>query len=117
MMPFRSASSVFRRLLVAIAFGLVVAGCAAHEIYERPGANVVDVRTAAVGRSTDGNLGEALIRRRQIVGTLAVDPDPPSVRGMTADQWEKARRQRESRQSCMEKRGYRYLGVPVVERL
>lgn len=106
---------------------LALSGCAAHEVYEREGLNSVGApidwaecqrsALAETGVQTTDDLGRASIRGNRLIGELVADPEMHDVAGYKASDYFRIKRRQELRQECMKAKGYRFLGVPAVERL
>lgn len=106
---------------------LALAGCAAHEVYDRPDLDLATARAdwadcqrsalAETGAPAPGGIGNASVRGGHLVAEVAVDPEPHDVAGYTPAEWLRIARRRKLRQECMAAKGYRFLGIPVTERL
>jgi len=106
---------------------LALSGCAAHEVYERPELDLASARDdwaecqrsalADSGAQTPRDLGNASVRGGHLVAEVAIDPEEHDVAGYKPADWVKISRRRQLRQDCMTSKGYRFLGVPVTERL
>lgn len=107
--------------------GLVLSGCAAHEVYDRPGLDLAAARvdwmacqrTALdqTGAHDSAGLGDASIRGSHLVAEVARDPEEHDVAGYKIADWARISRRRQLRQACMTSKGYHFLGVPATERL
>lgn len=106
---------------------LVLSGCAAHEVYDRPDLDLTAARAdwkecqqsalAGTGVPAPPDLGDATLRAGRLLAEVAIDPEEHDVAGYKPADWARISRRRQLRQDCMKAKGYRYLGVPATEML
>jgi hypothetical protein len=116
------------RALVALAMAQTLWGCAAHEVYEKPGltpamadedwARCQAAALGAVGQANDVDAlrGETTTSGQRLVGMMAtLDVGNGTMYGPT--DYLKITTRRDVLHACMQGKGYRFIGVPTVERL
>ena len=114
-----------QRCVLTVLSTMALAGCAAHEVYDRAGKPSAEALAdwTACQRSalaaTGGQIvssGGASIDGDRLLGSV-VTPETTDGGMYKPEDFQRIKRREQMRQDCMKARGYHYLGVPAVERL
>ena len=114
-----------QRAFCSVLFVLALWGCAAHEVYEKAGMNagaaIADwkecQRSALIATGNQAtDVGDASTDRDRLIGRVVI-PERTDGGMYNPQDYLSIKRREQLRQDCMKSKGFRFLGVPAVERM
>ena len=106
-------------------FAVCLAGCAAHEVYEKAGLNEANARAdwaecekaalAATGVAAK-DVGGASVRGDRLLGEV-INPEKSDGGMYKPADYLAIKHRQQMRKDCLNAKGYHFLGVPSVEML